>query len=187
MGCLVHGGHNVENAPVWASSIPRMSAFHINPGQSGPTCVPGQDLHHRNWYKAPKLVLWDGNDRLRCDSHKPIQRPEKKTEPALFTFPFGSLSFSTGSCWYITLGVSHQHADSSSFIVICHFSRQNRSQLNTKVSLLLAEIATSSLALVYFGTLTLKCVKDTYLLIMIPTFLTPPVFNFPASFFSFPL
>ena len=73
MGCLVHGGHNVENAPVRASSIPRMSAFHsINPAQSGPTSMPGHGLHHPNWYQAPKLVLWDGNDRLRCDCHIPI-------------------------------------------------------------------------------------------------------------------
>ena len=188
MECPVHGGHDVGNAPVWASSIPRMSAFHsINSGQSGTTCVPRQGLHHRNWYKTPKLVLWDGSDRLRCDCHIPIQRPKKKTEPAFFTFPIGLLSLLIRNSRYRDLGTPHQHASSSSFIVICHFSCQNRSPFNAKVSFLLAEIARSSLALVYFGTLTVECVKDTYLLIMIPTFLTPPVFKFPASFFSFPL
>ncbi len=149
--------------------------------------MPGKHLHDWNWCKAPKLVLWDCNGGLCCDSRKPIQRPKKELQPALFTFPFGSLSLFVPTSRYGDLGIPHQYAGSSSFIVICHLSCQDSSQLNIKISLLHAEIAMTSPELVYSETLTVEIAGPTYLLIIIPTLQTSPVFNSPASFFSFPL
>ena len=173
-----NNGHHLF--PEWAVSITSCQIGWV-------TCVPRKDLHCWNWCKAPKLVVWDCNGRLRCDSYKSIQRAKKELQPTLFTFPSGSLSLFIRTFGYRDLAIPHQHAGSSSFIVICHLSSQDRSQLNVKISLLHAKIAMTGLVLVYSETLTVENAGPTYLLIIIPTLLTSPVFNSPASFFSFPL
>ena len=151
------------------------------------TCVPGKRLHHWNWCKAPRLILWDCNGILCCDSRKPIQRAKKEFQPALFTFPIRSLSFFVRTSGHRDLGIPHQHTGSSPFIVIFQLSCQDRSQLDIKVSLLHAEITMTSLESICSESLTVENAGPTYLLIIIPTLLTSPVFNSPASFFSFPL